>query len=190
MRDQSGHFVYDPKFVAALPPTERKSRRWLDMLQRLVEILEEKSAVVTQEQQQSGGKFPDRNVGAPGLAVLVSARHQFEPDAAAAYSAGQTSASRGTVSRDVAACGRAVHVQPGYSIRALCRPIITGSRALLYALEEHIRRHLEIIVPSQAIVIPLKARRATSTKGKSGTSAAWGARAGCSGSGRPWVRRT
>src|SRR5262249_60225018 len=55
MRDQSGHFVYDPAFV---PPCLRvsASERLSSMLQRLVQILEEKSAVITQE-QQSGEKF-------------------------------------------------------------------------------------------------------------------------------------
>jgi len=55
MRDQSGHFVYDPTFV---PPSLRvsASERLSSMLQRLVQILEEKSRVVTEE-QQSGEKF-------------------------------------------------------------------------------------------------------------------------------------
>jgi type VI secretion system protein ImpJ len=121
MRDQTGHFVYDPTHVApclSLSCSERLSL----MLQRLVEILEEKSAVVTQERQQTGGAFQngmsgrgisDRDVGAAGGAVLVSACHQFEPDAVTAHSAGEAPASGRNVSGNVAAGGGAVHVQSG-----------------------------------------------------------------------------
>src|SRR5258708_39399496 len=56
MRDGSGHFIFDPTFI---PPCLQisASARLTTMLQRLVEILEDKSEVVAQDQQQASGKF-------------------------------------------------------------------------------------------------------------------------------------
>lgn len=155
MRDQSGHFVYDPTFV---PPCLRisASERLAGMLQRLVEILEEKSAVVTQE-QQSGEKFQTGmsarqvaqfwflhaiNSSLTPLRHILMAKHRHPEElfremsrlAGALCTFSLDSNPRSLPSYD--------HKDPG--------PGFT-------ALEDHILRHLEIIVPSQAIVIPLKA---------------------------------
>src|ERR1035441_7167426 len=56
VRDGSGHFIFDPAFIA---PGMRlsASESLTSMLQRLVEILEDKSSTVAQEQQQAAGKF-------------------------------------------------------------------------------------------------------------------------------------
>ena len=112
MRDQTGHFVYDPTHVApclSLSCSERLSL----MLQRLVEILEEKSAVVTQEQQQTGGAFQTGmsarqvaqfwflhaiNSSLTPLRHILLAKHRHPGR---------------NVSRNVAAGGSAVHVQSG-----------------------------------------------------------------------------
>jgi len=154
MRDQSGHFIYDPTFV---PPSLRisASERLAGMLGKLVEILEEKSAVVTQE-QQSGEKFQTGmsarqvaqfwflhaiNSGLTPLRHILLAKHRHPEEmfremsrlAGALCTFGLDSNPRTLPAYD--------HYDPGPVFRTL---------------EEHIRRHLEIIVPSQAIVIPLK----------------------------------
>ena len=56
VRDGSGHFEADPTFV---PPclSLSASPTLTHMLRRLIEILDEKSTVFTQEQQQSNGVF-------------------------------------------------------------------------------------------------------------------------------------
>jgi len=155
MRDQSGHFIYDPTFV---PPALRisASERLASMLEKLVEILEEKSAVVTQE-QKSGEKFQTGmsarqvaqfwflhaiNSGLTPLRHILLAKHRHPEEmfremsrlAGALCTFGLDSNPRTLPAYD--------HHDPG--------PVFA-------ALEEHILRHLEIIVPSQAIVIPLKA---------------------------------
>ena len=64
IRDSSGSFVYDPAFI---PPCLKisASEQLFGMLQRLVEILEEKSTAVSHDQHLEGGKFK----------VGLSARH-------------------------------------------------------------------------------------------------------------------
>jgi len=154
-RDQSGHFVYDPTHV---PPTLRLSsnERLTSMLQRLVEILEEKSAVVSQE-QQSSGKFQT------GISARQVAQFWFLHAINSSL----------TPLRHILL---AKHRHPEELFRemsrlagALCTFSLDGNPRSLPAynhydpgpgftqLEEHILQHLEIIVPSQAVVIPLQA---------------------------------
>lgn len=154
MRDQSGHFVYDPNFV---PPCLRvsASERLASMLQRLVEILEEKSAVVTQE-QQTGEKFQTGmsarqvaqfwflhaiNSSLTPLRHILLAKHRHPEDLFREMSRLAGALCTFSLDSNPRALPAYDHSDPG--------PGFT-------ALEEHILRHLEIIVPSQAIVIPLK----------------------------------
>jgi type VI secretion system protein ImpJ len=155
MRDQSGHFVYDPTHVS---PCLRlsSSERLASMLQRLVEILEEKSAVVTAE-QQTGGTFQT------GMSARQVAQFWFLHAINSSL----------TPLRHILL---AKHRHPEEMFRemsrlagALCTFSLDSSPRSLPAydhydsgpgftyLEDHIVRHLEIIVPSQAVVIPLKA---------------------------------
>jgi len=155
MRDQSGHFVYDATFV---PPCLRvsASERLASMLQRLVEILEEKSTVVAQE-QQSGERFQTGmsarqvaqfwflhavNSSLTPLRHILMAKHRHPED----------------LFREMSRLGGALCT---FSLDSNPRNLPTYNHPDpgpgFAALEEHILRHLEIIVPSQAIVIPLKA---------------------------------
>jgi type VI secretion system protein ImpJ len=155
MRDQSGHFVYDPTFV---PPCLRisASERLAGMLQRLVEILEEKSAVVTQE-QQSGEKFQTGmsarqvaqfwflhaiNSSLTPLRHILMAKHRHPEELFREMSRLAGALCTFSLDSNPRSLPPYDHYDPG--------PGFT-------TLEEHILRHLEIIVPSQAIVIPLKA---------------------------------
>jgi len=155
MRDRSGHFVYDPTHA---PPCLRisASERLAGMLRRLVEILEEKSEVVSRE-QQSGGKF----------------QTSISPRQVAQFWFLHAINSSLTPLRHIL---RAKHSHPEELFRemsrlagALCTFSLDSNPRSLPAydhydpgpgfaiLEEHILRHLEIIVPAQAITIPLKA---------------------------------
>src|SRR6202035_5293813 len=154
MRDQSGHFVYDPTHVS---PCLRlsSSERLSSMLQRLVEILEEKSMVVTQE-QQTGGTFQTGmsarqvaqfwflhaiNSSLTPLRHILLAKHRHPEEMFREMSrlAG-------------ALCTFGLDTQP----RSLPPYDHQHLDRCFDALDEHIRRHLEIVVPAQAIVIPLR----------------------------------
>lgn len=156
MRDGTGHFIYDPTFV---PPTIRlsASEHITGILQRLVEILEEKSAVISAEQQQVGGKFQAGmsarqvsqfwflhtiNSSLTPLRHLLLTKHGHPEElfcemsrlAGALCTFGLDSHPRTLPAYN--------HLDPGPGFDLL---------------DEHIRRHLEIVAPSQAVVIPLKA---------------------------------
>jgi len=147
--------VYDPTHV---PPCLNlsASERLTTMLERLVGILEEKSAVVTQE-QQTGGTFQ----------TGMSARHVAQFWFLHAINSSLTPLRHILLAK---------HRHPEELFRemsrlsgALCTFSLDSSPRSLPAynhydsgsgfayLEDHIVRHLEIIVPSQAVVIPLKA---------------------------------
>jgi len=155
MRDQSGHFVYDPTHV---PPCLRisASARLGAMLQRLVEILEEKSAVITQE-QQSGEKFQTGmsarqvaqfwflhaiNSSLTPLRHILMAKHRHPEELFREMSRLAGALCTFSLDSNPRSLPAYDHYDPG--------PGFT-------ALEEHILRHLEIMVPAQAVVIPLNA---------------------------------
>jgi type VI secretion system protein ImpJ len=153
-RDQSGHFVYDPTHV---PPTLRLSsnERLTSMLQRLVEILEEKSAVVTQE-QQSSGKFQTGmsarqvaqfwflhaiNSSLTPLRHILLAKHRHPEEMFREMSRLAGALCTFSLESNPRSLPAYNHYDPGPGFAQL---------------EEHILQHLEVIVPSQAVVIPLQ----------------------------------
>ena len=156
VRDGSGHFIFDPTFIA---PCVRLSASecLINMLQRLVEILEEKSGALSQEQQQAAGRFQ----------AGMSARHVSQFWFLHAINSSLTPLRHLLLSK---------HGHPEELFRemsrlagALCTfGLDTHPRSLpaynhrepsacFESLDEHIRRLLEIVVPSQAISIRLKA---------------------------------
>ena len=154
MRDQSGHFVYDRTFVPTCLRISA-SERLASMLQKLVEILEEKSAVVTQE-QQTGEKFQTGmsarqvaqfwflhaiNSSLTPLRHILMAKHRHPEELFREMSRLAGALCTFSLDSNPRTLPAYDHYDPG--------PGFT-------ALEEHILRHLEIIVPSQAVVIPLK----------------------------------
>jgi type VI secretion system protein ImpJ len=154
MRDQSGHFVFDP---AHIPTCVRlsSSERLSSILQRLVDILEEKSAVITEEQQHSGGKFQTGmsarqvsqfwflhavNSALTPLRHILLAKH------------GHPGELFGEMSRLAGAlCTFGLDAHP----RSLPAYNHYDPEAGFAFLEEHILRHLEIVVPSQTVVVRL-----------------------------------
>jgi type VI secretion system protein ImpJ len=155
MRDRSGHFVFDRLHI---PPCVRlsSSERLSHMLQRLVDILEQKSAVISQEQQQPSGKFQTgmsarqvsqfwflhaMNSALTPLRHLLLAKH------------GHPAELFREMSRLAGAlCTFGLDTHP----RSLPAYNHHDSEAGFANLEDHILRHLEIVVPSQAIVVKLK----------------------------------
>ncbi len=155
VRDGSGHFAFDPSFV---PPSVRisASEHVNGMLQRLVEILEEKSDVVAQDQQHSAGRFQ----------AGMSGRHVSQFWFLHAINSSLTPLRHLLLSK---------HGHPEELFREMSRlagglctfGLDTHPRSLpsynhrdpgpcFQALDEHIRRLLEVVIPSQTISIPLK----------------------------------
>lgn len=155
LRDGSGHYESDPTFI---PPclSVGASAALMQMLQRLVDILDEKSTVFTQEQQQRNGVFQ----------AGMSARHVAQYWFLHALNSNVSTLRHFLIARHIhpqelfremsrlggALCtfGLQVHPRslPVYDHRAL--------GVCFAALDEHIRRHLEIVMPSKAIRIPLR----------------------------------
>jgi type VI secretion system protein ImpJ len=155
LRDGSGRFEADPTFV---PPSLslNASPALTDLLGRLIEILDEKSTVFAQEQQQRNGQYQAGmsarhvaqywflhaiNSNRPALRhMLLSQAHPQELYREMSRLAG-------------ALCTFGLEVHP----RSLPAYDHDNPGDCFAKLDEHIRRHLEIVLPSKAIKIPLRA---------------------------------
>lgn len=154
LRDGSGHYEADPAFV---PPCLRlnASPTLTDMLRRLIEILDEKSTVFTQEQQQRNGVFQAGmsarhvaqywflhalNSSVPALRHFLLSQHAHPQELFREMS---------RLGGALCTFGLEVHPRslPAYNHWEL--------GTCFAALDEHIRRHLEIVMPSKAIKVPL-----------------------------------
>lgn len=156
-RDGRGHFVYDPEFI---PPCLQigSSQALLQLLGRLVEILEAKSAAIAAERPAAGRglrEFASHEVANFWLLHAVRSslpplRHHLQT--------------------------RRAHPEQLYSelarlAGALCTFALDSHPRSLPAydhdnldrcfgdLDRHIRRHLEIIIPTNCLVVPLEAQR-------------------------------
>jgi len=155
IRDGSGRFVCDPHFI---PPCLKLSAspRLMSLLSRLVEILEDKSVAVSQEQTQTQGAFQAGlsarqvsqfwflhavNSGLTPLRHLLLSKHGHPEELFREMSrlAG-------------ALCTFGLDAQ----IRALPKYDHRNPDSCFDALDAHIRTSLEIVVPTQVITIPLK----------------------------------
>ncbi|MGO9097487.1 MAG: type VI secretion system baseplate subunit TssK [Bryobacteraceae bacterium] len=152
-RDGSGHFVFDPQFI---PPCLEigASERLMVMLRRLVDILEEKSANLTRA--KTGGAKSSAGWSSQEVAnfwFLHCVNAALAPLRHFCFS------KRGHP--------EALFVELLHLAGALCTfGLDSHPRALpLYdhqhlqesfeALDEHIRRHLELLMPTNCIPIPL-----------------------------------
>jgi type VI secretion system protein ImpJ len=150
MRDGGGHFVYDPNFV---PPVLQlaASARLLQLLQQLTEILSEKGSAIARDAGGAGAEFSTREIASFWLlhainSALAPLRHQLI-------------AKRGHPEE--------LFVEMSRLAGALCTFALDASpRALpLYdhenlsecfaQLDRHIRLHLETVLPTNCITIPL-----------------------------------
>jgi type VI secretion system protein ImpJ len=154
IRDASGHYVFDPDFI---PPCLKlvASDRLLGQLRRLVDILEEKSASVARSQPRLGDKF-QAGMSAAQVAqfwLLHSINSSLAPlrHALVTKHGHPEEAYREMLRLGGALCTFALDSHP----RTL--PVYDHDHLdqCFDALDDHIRRHLEIVAPSQAILIPL-----------------------------------
>ena len=154
LRDGTGRFEPDPTFI---PPciSISSSPALGSMLRRLIEILDEKSTVFTQEQQQKNGVFQAGtsarhvaqywflhalNSNIPALRHFLLCQHAHPQELFREMSR-----------LGGALCTFGLEVHP----RSLPAYDHWNLDTCFAALDEHIRRHLEIVMPSKAIKIPL-----------------------------------
>ncbi len=155
LRDGTGRFEADPAFV---PPclTISASPALTGMLRRLIDILDEKSTVFTQEQQQRNGVFQAGmsarhvaqywflhaiNSNLPALRHFLLCQHAHPQE----------------LFREMSRLGGALCTF-GLEVHPRALPAYDHEKldTCFAALDEHIRRHLEIVMPSKAIKIPLQ----------------------------------
>jgi type VI secretion system protein ImpJ len=155
VRSGSGHFESDFSFV---PPclTLSASGSLTGMLSRLIDILDDKSAVFAREQQQRHGEFQ----------AGTSTRHVAQYWFLHALNSSVSTLRHFLLSKHVhpqelfremsrlggALCTFGLEVHP----RSLPVYDHLAMGASFEALDQHIRRHLEIVMPSKAIMIPLR----------------------------------
>jgi type VI secretion system protein ImpJ len=156
LRDGSGRYEADPTFV---PPclSLNASPTLTDMLRRLIEILDEKSTVFTQEQQQRNGVFQAgmsaRHVAQYWFLHALNSNLPTLRHFMLAQRAHPQELFREMSRLAGALCTFGLEVHP----RSLPVYDHWDLGTCFAALDEHIRRHLEIVMPSKAIKIPLQA---------------------------------
>jgi type VI secretion system protein ImpJ len=152
-RDGMGHFIYDPGFI---PPCVQinSSERLMMILRRLIEIMDEKSATLSAS--RGGAKFQagfsSNDVASfwfvhtlnSSLTVL---RHLYQTERGHPE---QVYAELARLAGGLCTFGIDSHPQtlPAYDHLGMDR--------CFHALDEHIRAHLELVVPTNCVVIPLK----------------------------------
>jgi type VI secretion system protein ImpJ len=155
VRSGSGKFETDFSFV---PPclALSASGSLTGMLRRLIDILDDKSAIFAREQQQRQGQFQ------AGLSAHHVAQYWFLH----ALNSSVSTLRHFLLSKHVhpqelfremsrlagALCTFGLEVHP----RSLPAYDHRNIGACFEALDQHIRRHLEIVMPSKAITIPLR----------------------------------
>jgi type VI secretion system protein ImpJ len=154
MRDGSGHFIYDPRFI---PPCLQisASERLMMILQRLIEILDEKSATLSPSRRgaskfQAG--FSSGEVASFWFVHTVNSsvtvlRHLCKAERGHPE---QVYAEMSRLGGALCTFGMESHPQtlPAYDHLNLDK--------CFHALDEHIRAHLELVVPTNCINVPLK----------------------------------
>ena len=154
VRDGSGHFSADSSFMAPSVHLDVNDSM-VGLLKRLVEILEEKSAAVSHEQMPSGRfhrSMSERNVSQfwflhainsalAELRHLLLSKHGHPEELFCAMSRLAGALCTFDVDAHPRSLPKYDHMDPG---------------GCFHLLDQHIRRLLELNVPTQGILIPLK----------------------------------
>ncbi len=152
VRDGSGHFAYDPNYVPPLLQISA-SQRLMVMVQRLIEILDEKSATISKGAGSARAEFSSRDIANFWLLHAVNSgvaplRHLL-------------TAKRGhpeELFRELSRLGGALCT---FALDSHPRDLPLYQHDNLSdcfeRLDRHIRAHLETIVPTNCISISLKA---------------------------------
>jgi type VI secretion system protein ImpJ len=150
IRDYSGHFVYDPTFV---PPCVQfsASERIMSILHRLIEILEDKGANLTRGNRASFSEFSTRDIANFWFlhtvnSALVPLRHLFATKRGHPEELYMEMARLGG-----ALCTFAIDAHP----RELPAYDHMNLDRTFEAIDRYIRTHLETVLPTNCLVIPL-----------------------------------
>jgi type VI secretion system protein ImpJ len=150
MRDGSGHFVFDPAFI---PPCTQigASERLMQILRRLIGILEEKSAAMSAS-GRSWTEYSTRDIAQFWLLHTVNSALAPLRQMYAARSVHPEELFVQMLRLGGALCTFAIDSHP----REL--PLYDHLKldGCFGALDQHIRTNLETVVPSNALVIPLR----------------------------------
>ncbi len=150
VRDRTGHFAYDPEFVPPLLHTGA-SPRLMSLTQRLIDILSEKSSNISRD-AGARGEFSTREIANFWLlhsvnSALAPLRHLL------IAKRGHPEELYNELSRlGGALCTFALDSHP----RELPLYDHNNLSECFEKLDRHIREHLETIVPTNCISIPLK----------------------------------
>ncbi len=152
MRDGAGHFIYDDNFVPPVLCTIA-SPRLMTIVRRLIEILGEKSSTLT-----AGGKGTRFQ---PGMSTGEISNFWFLHTVNSSLSSlRHLAAARTThpeqVYREMSRLGGALCTF-GLETHPRTLPVYNhlDLETCFEKLDEHIRRHLEIVVPTRTVAIPL-----------------------------------
>jgi type VI secretion system protein ImpJ len=155
LRDGSGHFIYDPKFIAPCLQISA-SHRLMMMLNRLLEVLEEKSAGLSLSRRGASkfqAAFSSSEIATYWFAHTVNSsltvlRHFYQ-------------AERGHPEQVYAEMARLGGALCTFGMNSNPRSLPAYDHLHLdqcfHTLDQHIREHLELVVPTNCITIPLKA---------------------------------
>ena len=152
VRDGAGHFAYDPAFV---PPVVRigASPRLLQLLQQMVEILDEKGVALGRDAGSSRSDFSTREIAAFWIlhavnSALAPLRHLLI-------------AKRGHPEELFVELSRLAGALCTFSLDSKPRDLPLYDHQNLTdcfnRLDRHIRAHLETVLPTNCISIPLAA---------------------------------
>jgi len=151
MRDGRGHYIYDPDFI---PPCVQiaASERLMLMLRQIIEMLDQKSAVLGGAGSAKANEFSPREIASFWL------RHAVNSGAAALRHL--WTAKRGHPEEAFLELSRLAGALCTFSLESHPRnlPLYEHERLgeCFTELERHIRAHLEIIVPTNCLQIPLR----------------------------------
>jgi type VI secretion system protein ImpJ len=154
IRDGVGNFIYDSSFI---PPCLKlsASERLMMILRRLVEILDEKSATLSPS-RRSPSKFREGFSSGDVASFwfvhtintsLSALRHLYQTERGHPE---QLYAEMSRLGGALCTFGMDSHPQtlPAYDHLNLAK--------CFHALDEHIRQHLELVVPTNCVAVPLK----------------------------------
>lgn len=153
-RDGSGQFVYDDQYV---PPTLQvgASPRLVDLLQRLVQILETKNDVFASEHVR-----PESSVAEYGPKEIVGfwLRHAIRQSLAPLrhHLASRRAHPEQLYTELARLAGALCTFSLGSDVRDVPRYDHRNLTESFNGLERHIRRHLEITLPTSCVTIPLE----------------------------------
>ena len=154
LRDGAGHFVYDTNFV---PPCLKLSASptLLRLAQRLVEILEDKSAAVLGSKDRNRGQF-QAGISSGQVAQFWFLHTLHSHLAPLRHLLLTKHAHPEELYREMLRLGGALCTF-GLDSHPRTLPVYDHEHAesCFSAVDDHIRRHLEIVLPSKALTIPL-----------------------------------